>query len=299
MIFDNELIGKKINYKRNFETSNISKIKAGGIADYIIFPKSEDQLIFCVGLCRKFNEDYKVIGACSNVFFGDYSGVVISTKYLRGFVFKSENKVLAACGTNLNQLINVLSQRSKEFASSLFGIPATVGGAVYNNAGAFGSEIADSFINCKVFDPRTGRIFYLNEKDMCFSYRSTALKDTNLVILEVLFKTSYENADNIKKKISEVIEYRKEKHPKEPSLGSFFKRSGDIIPSKIIDLAGLKGKRIGGAEISKKHAGFIINHDNATHNDINSLAALIEKEISDRYRINLVREAEFVSKERL
>ena len=281
--------------EKNSDTSKITSIRAGGKAKYILYPKSIDDLIVIIKSLKMLRQKYKIIGGCTNTFFSDmgYDGVIVSTKCIKGKNVSGDS-ISVCCGESLASLLQYCAANGYNIAAELFGIPGTLGGAVRNNAGAFGKDISDSFISGEFFDCDSYNIFTLSKREMQFSYRSSILQKENLVFLHGNFKIEPLAVDIIKNNFRDVVNKRIASQPTEPSLGSFFKRSNEIIPSKMIDLAGLKGTRVGDAEISKKHAGFIVNRGCASANDINELAILVEKTIFEKYGIRLLREAEYV-----
>ena len=172
----------------------------------------------------------------------------------------------------------------------LSGIPGTVGGAVKMNAGAFGSEIKDVLIDVTILDEKYNFKSLKNE-ELNFSYRNSIFFEKNWIIIGCTFKVQKGDISEIKEKRKEIIESRREKQPIElPNAGSIFKRSDDCIPAKLIDEAGLKGFSIGGAQVSTKHAGFIVNKGNATAADIIKLIKHVKGVIKEKYDIELEQE---------
>lgn len=172
----------------------------------------------------------------------------------------------------------------------LSGIPGTVGGAVKMNAGAFGSEIKDVLIDVTFLDEKYN-LKSLSNEELKFSYRNSIFFEKKWVIIGCTFKVQKGNISEIKEKRKEIIDSRREKQPIElPNAGSIFKRSDDCIPAKLIDEAGLKGFSIGGAQVSTKHAGFIVNKGNATASDIIKLIKHIKNVIKEKYDIELEQE---------
>ena len=289
------LADRSIEYQENFPTSKISSIKAGGNTKIAIFPTDIAQLTAAVDICLMLRIPYKIIGGCTNTCFSDlgFNGAVIFTGRIK--VFSLSGSVLTLeCGISLAAIQRTLTEDSVAFAPDLFGIPGTVGGALRNNAGAFLDEISNSFLYGEFFDTETRKTIKLDRSDLQFSYRHSLIGN-DLIFLSGSFKVTLSDKGSIKKIHSDTLAKRIANHPKEPSLGSFFKRTENGIPaSKLIDKAGLKGYRLGGAAISDKHAGFIVNLGNATVCDIERLALYTESKIKDRYGIILEREAEIV-----
>ncbi len=288
-----------IEYKIGVDTSKMSSIRAGGIAFAAVFPKNTSELINVIKILKAEGMPYKIIGGATNIFFSDemYDGVIISLKNISGADICVNNNVDidVYTGTSISKLIKSSAELGIELSSSLFGIPGTVGGAVRNNAGAFGSEIADIFISGTFIDTDTMSLNYLSHSDLNFSYRHSVLQKENLIFLCGKFRGKLKDKQSILEDIEKIKNERINSQPSLPSLGSFYKRHGLLPVSKLIDEAGLKGFSVGGAEISKKHAGFIINSCGATSRDIVTLANYIEKMIKEKFGVNLIREAEFVN----
>ena len=296
MTFIDSIKSLGIRFLENVPTERISSIKAGGIAEAMIFPKTQQELFEVIKLCLNMQVPYKILGGCSNTCFSDegFSGILISTKGLDRFEITADNFLFAECGASLSQLIRSLADRSISLSDRLFGIPGTVGGAIRNNSGAFGEEISRCFIDGCFFDPSNNKLITLCHSDLAFEYRSSLLKKTDLVFVSGRFSIILSNREEIYRRISDSISYRRERHPTDPSLGSFFKRSSDCIPAEMIEKAGLKGFRIGDAAISEKHSGFIVNKGNAKVCDIEKLACTVEAVIYEKTGIKLEREAEII-----
>ena len=194
----------------------------------------------------------------------------------------------------LSKLITFALQMDKSLLPGLYGVPASVGGAVRNNAGAFGDSISDWYKSGIFYSPSYNRIIEITNYDMNFAYRSSKIIGSDLILLEACFRFTNKNKEIIKENIADVTAKRRSTQPTLPSLGSFFKRNGDFIPSRAIDELGLKGISIGGAGISRKHAGFIVNLGDAKARDIDKLASFIEAEVLSAFGVSILREAEFV-----
>ncbi len=295
LIFAQQLDKYGTLYKRDVLTSRLSSIKAGGIAKYILYPKNPQELILLLKLCRSLQIRYKILGGCTNTFFCDsgFDGAIISTKKMTD-VFPSERAMIAEAGVPLVSMLKKARDFNLELKSELFGIPGSVGGAIRNNAGAFGTDISEIFLGGEFYDPLRDKVIYLNSNDLEFSYRYSLLGREPLVFLRGSFKAKKNDSGCISEGFLHFLNKRKSAQPTCASLGSFFKRSANIIPAQLIDKAGLKGKSIGDAEISKKHAGFIINNGKATADEIDRLAKLAENTVFEKYNVRLVREAELI-----
>ena len=286
---------KSILYKEKFNTAALSHIKAGGVASVIAYPRDENELVYIIREAARRDIRYKVIGGCSNTYFCDegFSGIIISTRLLNSLNISGATISLTA-GCILSSAIKRAFSSGIAFAPSLLGIPGTVGGALRNNAGALGTEISDYFINGRFFSLQEDKILILSKEDLHFSYRRSLISSNSIVFLGGEFLGASYTENECISRMNAAIEYRRERHPKLPSLGSFFKRSGDIIPAALIEKAGLKGKRIGDAMVSEVHSGFIVNLGAATASEVSGLAAEVANEVFKKFGVLLEKEAEQV-----
>ena len=192
--------------------------------------------------------------------------------------------------------IQMLNEELTGF-EELSGIPGTIGGAIFMNAGAYGKEIKEINISTKCMD-YDGNILNLTNKEQEFNYRTSIFNKQKYIILETKLKLEYGEKEKIKKKMDEYLTSRKEKQPIEyPSAGSTFKRQQGIMTAKLIDECGLKGFQIGGAKVSEKHAGFVINYDNATAKDILDLIKYVKEKVKEKYGIKIKEEIRIVGEE--
>jgi len=246
----------------------------GGKAKIIIFPETQEDIIKALFYLK--NTAYYILGSGTNVLAcdEDYEGVVIKLTNYRG-ITKANDLVEVLAGTLLSQLCIYYKNSSLSGVEKIFGILGTVGGAVVMNAGANGGEISDSVTGVLAYSK--GKICYYPKKECKFSYRSSVFKN-NFIILKIFLKFSKGNKEDIEKQMNEYINKRKSSQPLGfSSAGSVFKRKGDIIVSKMIDCKGLKGYNINDAEISKVHAGFIVNKGKATCKDVLALIDFLKK----------------------
>lgn len=258
----------------------------------VLFPFNEIEL-------KEILEDldgqkYKVIGNGSNLILSEsYDGVLINLKYFDRLEF-NDNIVKVGAGYSLPKFALECANRGLsglEFAS---GIPGTIGGAIYMNAGAYGKEISDILKSVTILDDEFN-IRVLNKEDLSTSYRDSIFKHKKYVCLEGEFQLEYGDKDKILEEIKSIIETRKSKQPLEyPSAGSVFKNGDGYSAGRVIEKAGLKGTKVGDAEVSLKHANFIVNKGNASASDIIKLIDIIKKKIKDEYDIDLILEQEIV-----
>ncbi|NLL62844.1 MAG: UDP-N-acetylmuramate dehydrogenase [Ruminococcaceae bacterium] len=274
----------------NADMSKFTMFKIGGPARLLIEPNSVDALEAVLLACKAEGIRPIILGNGSNVLISDegIDGVVIVMgDEFSKIEYSGNNIVRAQAGAKLVNLCNFCLEYSLTGLEFAFGIPGTVGGATYMNAGAYGGEMKDVIfvVNHIDFDGRRGSYQGL---ELDFSYRSSAYVDSDKIITSVVFMLEKGNPDVIKTKMTDVKDRRKAKQPIEwPSAGSTFKRPEGHFAAALIDECGLKGKTIGGAQVSEKHAGFIINTGNATSKDVLSLIEFIKATVKDEKGIDL------------
>lgn len=277
--------------------SKYTTYKVGGLAKVIIYPKNIDKLVILCRLIKKYQLKYMVLGNGSNVLFSDktYDGVIIKLDNFNKIEFVG-NKVICGSGASLMKVSREALKRSLaglEFAS---GIPASIGGAIYMNAGAYKSDMGYITTNVKVLTPDL-KIITLTNKEMAFHYRDSFLQHhKDYICLEATLRL--EKGD--KEALEEVTKDRKERRVKTqpltyPSAGSVFRNPDDVPAGKLIDDLGLKGLTKGGAEVSKVHANFIINKNEASAKDIHDLMLFVKEAVKEHYGIDLKIEQEFIN----
>ncbi len=284
-----------IKYEENTRLSEHSSFKVGGPAALGVFPESTEEIVKAVRLARECKIKYTVIGNGSNVVFADrgYLGAVIFTSGAKSIEING-NTVKAECGASFTHLAAFAGKASLAGLEFAYGIPGTVGGAVYMNAGAYGGEVKDALRTSLCYDAASGEILEIREH--AFSYRTSIYaKSPSLTVLEATFELASGDADEIKTKMDELMEKRRDKQPLEfPSAGSTFKRPEGHFAGKLIEDAGLKGYTVGGAQVSEKHAGFVINRGGATANDILELVEHIKKVVSSQFGVMLECEIKYI-----
>ena len=285
---------KKENIQMNEKMSKHTSFKTGGVADFFIKIYTIDELKILLKLCKKNNLSIFVLGNGTNILVKDegYRGVIINLKFED--IKINEEMVTVGSGVKNAILAHKLAENSLtgfEFAS---GIPGTIGGAIKMNAGAYGGEIKDILVNVKCMD-YDGNIITLDNKSCEFDYRHSIFFNKDLIILEANFKLTKGKKEEILNKMNELNAKRKEKQPLEyPNAGSTFKRGDGFITAMLIDECGLKGYSIGGAEVSEKHAGFIINKNNATTSDILKLIDYVKNKVLDEKNKKIELEIEII-----
>lgn len=278
----------------NVDLKKYTTYKVGGYADILVLPFNVDCLITLLKFLDLNGIKYKIIGNGSNlVFLGDYNGVLIKLDKMNDIII-NDNIVSAGAGVSLIHLAlkcSKLGLSGMEFAA---GIPGSVGGAVFMNAGAYNDNMAGIVKSVNVLDDNYN-VIVLSNDDLMFGYRSSILQMRKYICLSVDFCLKSGNSSNI----LELIEKRKikriESQPLEfPSAGSVFRNPENESAWKLVEGIGYKGKRIGDAMVSLKHANFIINVGSASGNDIRKLIVEIKKGVKDKYNIDLHEEQEFV-----
>lgn len=284
-------------YKENILLSRYTTYKVGGEAKVLVNPKSCEKLKLLLEYLKKNNIKYKVIGNGSNLIFSDdcYDGVIIKLDSFNEIKIE-DTKVTVGAAYSLMKLslkAASLGLTGLEFAA---GIPGTVGGAIYMNAGAYNSDMGYIVSEVNVLNP-FGEIKTLYNKELNFHYRTSFFQETqDYIILSAVIILKHGKKENIK----EVMEDRKKRRllsqPLEyPSAGSVFRNPEGDYAGKLIEEIGLKGYEIGGAQISMKHANFIINKNHATAKDVRDLILLAKDKVKEKYNIELKIEQEFVN----
>ena len=277
--------------------SNHTTYKVGGKAKTIIYPNSINHLVELLKYLKSNNENYRILGKGSNLIFSSkyYDGVLINLELLNNYKIDG-NKVTSEAGVSIVKLALETAKNNLsglEFAS---GIPGTIGGGVYMNAGAYNSDFSNIIKEVKYLDENFN-IKTISNKDCNFEYRDSIFKkNKNMIILE----TTMELESKPYEEINEIIKTRREKRvasqPLEyPSAGSVFRNPEEAPAGKLIEDLGFKGYQIGGAKVSEKHANFIINAGDATGEDIKELIDYIKNKVKEEYNIDLHLEQEEVN----
>lgn len=272
-----------------------TSFKIGGNADIFVMPSDIEELIFAVEECRKNNVDYYIIGNGTNLLVTDkgFKGVIIQIYRNMSKITSEDNTIIAQAGALLSATANTALKNNLsgfEFAS---GIPGTIGGAVCMNAGAYGGEMKDVVKCVKVFDGEN--VVILNNEEAGFEYRNSNIIKKNMVVLEAVIDLNPGVYEDIKLKMKELNKQRSDKQPLElPSAGSTFKRPEGYFAGKLIMDAGLKGYAVGGACVSEKHCGFVVNNGNATSDDVINLINHVQKTVFDKFGVMLETEVKII-----
>ena len=261
----------------------------------VVYPDTREKLVEILSYLHGQQTPYKVIGGMTNLLVknGVYNGVIIKTDKLRAKSL-AETELTLLCGARMGHIIRSMASLGLGGMEGLAGIPGTVGGMVRQNAGAFGYETADRFIEAECYLVGKKKIVTLSKEDMCFTYRSSVLSDST-VLLSATFDLIPCPSECILDRIYDIQRKRRASQPLEfPSLGSTFKRCKGQSAGYYVDRAGLKGASVGGAEVSEKHAGFIINKGGATADDFLRLIELVKERVYAEFGIELEEEIEII-----
>lgn len=266
--------------------------KIGGVADWFYQVKNETDLIKAISFCRKQKIPFFILGGGSNL--------LVSDKGFRGMVIKMENemikvdneKIIVESGSSLARLIKIAMENSLSGLEFLAGIPGTVGGSIVGNAGAWQENFSDKIKRVKILDGKD-QVKWFNQEDCQFSYRQSRFKKSKEIILAVEIELKKAKQKDISQKISDNLKKRKNQ-PQEPSAGSIFINPKPNSASDLIENCGLKGVKRGGAEISDKHANFIVNRDGAKAKDVLELISLAKQQVKEKFGIDLKTEIFFL-----
>ena len=281
------------NYVENASMKDYTTFKTGGNTPLLIAPNSASALSEILKECNTSNIPYTVIGNGSNVLVSDdgIKGVVIHiADDLNKITLLDETTIFCEAGVKLGSLCNFASENSLTGLEFAFGIPGSVGGAIFMNAGAYGGEMKDVVTKVYHIDS-DGNEGLISGDNLAFGYRKSAYEHNGYIITGVELSLAKGNKTEIKEKMVELLGKRKDKQPLEyPSAGSTFKRPEGYFAGALIEECNLKGKQIGGAKVSEKHAGFIINYDNATSSDVLKLIDFVKETVENEKGVTLTPE---------
>ena len=277
----------------NYELKKHTTFKIGGCAKRAYFPYTIEA--FCE-LLKTLNNPI-ILGGCSNVLIssdGIDSDVILTTK-LNNFEFEN-NRLYAQCGAKVPMLSKEAEEKSLSGMEFMIGFPGTVGGAVYMNASAHSQYVADTFLECRVFDTEKKEILKLNKEEMKFGYRSSVLQEKPYILLDAKFELRPEEKEQIAAVMQRNLAFRKDRQPNLalPNAGSIFKNPPNDSAGRLLEKAGVKGMKQGGAAVWLGHANFIINEENASSKDVSYLMNKMYNMVKDKYTIRLVPEVKFI-----
>ena len=291
-----ELAGIEILFNEPLKQYTYTKV--GGVADYLAFPRNQYELKRIVTFANAHEIPWMVLGNSSNIIVRDsgIEGFVIMFDHfhdvrVNGYVIEAE------AGAKLIDVTHVARYHSLTGFEFACGIPGSIGGAVYMNAGAYGGEIAHILQSCKVLTPE-GELKTLTAEELAFGYRHSKIQETGDVVISAKFALAPGNYEQIDQEMARLTHLRELKQPLEyPSCGSVFKRPVGHFAGQLISEAGLKGHRIGGVEVSEKHAGFMINVDHGTAKDYEDLIAHVIATVEKSAGVTLEREVRIIGKD--
>lgn len=286
----------EIDFFPSYPLSRLTTLRIGGPCTLLAVPKSEEVLLSLLSLLDEQGIPRVLLGNGSNILAPDegYRGVVIRTSALRDLSVR-EGEIRAACGVPLFSLVQAANAEGVAGLSRLAGIPGTVGGALFMNAGAFSACMGDTVKTVRVVPANGGTPFTLTRRECDFSYRKSIFQARTLLILSALFSGEAAAPHLLTEESRQIMERRRAKQPLElPNAGSTFRRPAEGFAGRLIEESGLCGVSVGGATVSRKHAGFIVNTGGATAKDVRTLISMIQNEVYERTGIRLVREIEYL-----
>lgn len=288
-----------INSEHIFIKENMAKhttFKVGGTTDIFISPETVEELSHAIKTCKAYDMPYYILGNGSNVLVkdGGYRGVVIQVYKTMDQISIDGDRITAGAGVLLSKLSKLIAKASLEGFEFASGIPGTLGGAIYMNAGAYGGDMSQVIVSADVMD-KEGNVITLSNEELKLGYRTSIIQDTEYVILNAVLQCKKGNHEEIMARIDDLNNRRKTKQPLEyASAGSTFKRPEGYYAGKLIMDSGLRGYQIGDAQVSEKHCGFIINRGSASADDIIKLIEHIQTTVADKFQVRLETEVRII-----
>lgn len=283
---------------KNVNLSKYTTYRVGGVAKAFVYPKNVSSLIALLKILNMNNIKYKILGNGSNLLFSDddFDGIIIKLDEFNDVSFLSNNRIRVGAGFSLMKLSLVAAKKGLAGLEFAAGIPGTIGGAIFMNAGAYKSDMGYVVQQVKVLTPDF-RVITLENREMDFHYRTSYLqKNPKYICLEVVLKLAKGEREVIEEVIKERRKRRMESQPLEyPSAGSVFRNPEGYYAGQLIEELGYKGHRNGGAMVSSKHANFIINYDHATGREIRDLILEVHDKVLEKHGIDMKIEQEFVN----
>ena len=276
-----ETAGRRFFIRHDFPLSRVTSFHIGGNADLAVYPADAEAFAYALDAAAQAGVPYTVIGNGSNTLVrdGGFRGVVFVTTDMRRVTIDG-TRLTGGCGVLLGSVGTNASRAGLAGAEFANGIPGTLGGAVYMNAGAYGGQLADIVCETVCYDLDAKQVLHLDNAAQHFGYRHSVFMEKNYIILSATLQLTKDEPDAIRARMNDYLARRREKQPLEyPSAGSVFKRPEGHFAGKLIEDAGLKGLRVGGAEVSPKHAGFIVNVGGATARDVLELIERIREKV--------------------
>ena len=276
--------------------SRHTTFKIGGEAECMLLIEQEEELIKLIPYLNQIEQNYFILGNGSNLLVGDkgYRGIIIKLGEGMNRITVEENCIHAQAGALLSQVAAAARDAGLSGLEFAAGIPGTVGGGVVMNAGAYDSEMQQITESVKVMD-KEGKILILDNDTMEFGYRSSIIKNRPFIVLEVILRMKPGAKEEIQKTMDELMEKRRSKQPLNyPSAGSTFKRPEGYFAGKLIMDAGMRGYRIGGAQVADKHCGFVVNMGNASAADVKEVIEEVQERVKERFHVSLEPEVIFL-----
>ncbi len=279
-----------INYLENEPMSAHTTFKIGGNARLMVLPESEEEIALTVKKCRELGIRYMPMGNGSNLLVSDggiNACVILLGKGFDGIKLLDEKTVFAEAGAPLIKVCSFALEQGLTGLEFAYGIPGCCGGAAFMNAGAYGGEMKDVLYRCDHID-KNGDKGYLSGEELKLSYRHSAYYDNGCIVTGLYLKLKKGDKEEIRAKMKDLMGRRKDKQPLEyPSAGSTFKRPEGYFAGALIEACGLKGKSVGGAQVSEKHAGFVINKGGATCKDVLELCKYVCDTVYEKHGVKL------------
>ena len=269
--------------------SRHTTFRIGGPADLFVAPENTDEIKKLIAICKEEEVPYFILGNGSNLLVSDkgYRGVIIQLYRSFGQITLKENEIHAQAGALLSGIAAMAREASLTGFEFAGGIPGTLGGAVVMNAGAYGGEMKDVLKEVTVLTPE-GEIVTLQADELQMGYRTSVVKEAGYIVLEAVISLKEGNPEEIKNRMQELAAMRSSKQPLSyPSAGSTFKRPEGYFAGKLIMDSGLRGYQVGGAQVSEKHCGFVINAGNATAKDVTTLMADVQRIVMEKFGVKL------------
>lgn len=293
------LLEKKINREYIIEDEMMNKhttFKVGGPADLYVIPRSEEELVYAIEVCKSENVPYYVIGNGSNLLVTDkgFRGVIIEVYRQMSDITVERNCITAYAGALLSKIANTALEHGLTGLEFAHGIPGTLGGAVTMNAGAYDGEMKQVLESATVIDDK-GQVRTLSVEELELEYRKSIISRLGYTVIKATMCLEGSDKEAISAKMKELMQRRRDKQPLEyPSAGSTFKRPVGHFAGKLIMDAGLRGYQLGGAQVSEKHCGFVINKDHATCQDILDLIHYIQEEVKSKFDVQIEPEVKMI-----
>ena len=293
------LLEKKINREYIIEDEMMNKhttFKVGGPADLYVIPRSEEELVYTIEICKSENVPYYVIGNGSNLLVTDkgFRGVIIEVYRQMSDITVEDNCITAYAGALLSRIANTALEHGLTGLEFAHGIPGALGGAVTMNAGAYDGEMKQVLESATVIDDK-GQVRTLSADELELEYRKSIISRLGYTVIKATMRLEGGDKEAISAKMKDLMQRRRDKQPLEyPSAGSTFKRPVGHFAGKLIMDAGLRGYQLGGAQVSEKHCGFVINKDHATCQDILDLIHYIQEEVKSKFDVQIEPEVKMI-----